>query len=90
MARILLLGILPRSGPFGPKIKEINENIVKLAKDPKVYFLDMYDSFQSNGKIISHLFTDGLHLSAEGYQVWYDLMEPKLNKILRKNYRKFG
>jgi lysophospholipase L1-like esterase len=43
----------------------------------------MSDKFQdSPGKEKAGLFYDTVHLTKEGYQVWYDTMEPLLKKLL--------
>jgi lysophospholipase L1-like esterase len=43
----------------------------------------MSDKFQdSPGKEKAGLYTDTIHLTKEGYQVWYETMEPLLKKLL--------
>jgi len=80
--KVLLLGILPRAGTIETKVEEINTMISKFADDKKVFYLDMSSHFQdSPGKEKAGLYTDTVHLTKEGYQVWYDTMEPLLKKL---------
>jgi lysophospholipase L1-like esterase len=82
-AKILLLAILPRAGDLEKKVQTINTLISKYNDDKQVFYLDMSDKFQdSPGKEKAGLFTDTVHLTKEGYQVWYDTMEPLLKKLL--------
>jgi lysophospholipase L1-like esterase len=81
--KILLLGLLPRVIYFEPKVQEINTIISKYNDDKHVFYLDMSDKFQdSPGKEKAGLYTDAIHLTKEGYQVWYETMEPLLKKLL--------
>jgi lysophospholipase L1-like esterase len=81
--KILLLGLLPRVIYFEPKVQEINTMISKYNDDKHVFYLDMSDKFQdSPGKEKAGLYTDTIHLTKEGYQVWYETMEPLLKKLL--------
>jgi lysophospholipase L1-like esterase len=42
----------------------------------------MHKSFEdSPGVEKSGLFVDGAHLTAEGYKVWYETMEPLFKKL---------
>jgi lysophospholipase L1-like esterase len=82
-AKILLLGILPRAGDLEKQVQGINTIISKYNDDKHVFYLDMSDKFQdSPGKEKAGLFTDTVHLTKEGYQVWYETMEPLLKKLL--------
>jgi lysophospholipase L1-like esterase len=80
--KILLLGILPRAGDLETKVQDINTIISKYNDDKHVFYLDMSDKFQdSPGKEKAGLYTDTVHLTKEGYQVWYETMEPLLKKL---------
>jgi len=81
-AKILLLGIIPRAGTLETKVQAINTLISKYADDKKVFYLDMSPQFQdSPGKEKEGLYTDTVHLTAKGYEVWYETMEPLLKKL---------
>lgn len=55
------------------EMKRANDSIRKYAEShPNVHFVDIWDSMlDSEGKPLAKLFDeDGLHLNADGYQVW--------------------
>jgi len=80
--KILLLGILPRSGGTETKVQAVNTIISKYNDDKQVFYLDMSDKFQdSPGKEKAGLYLDKVHLTPEGYQVWYETMEPLFKKL---------
>ncbi len=80
--KILLLGILPRAGNLETKVQTINTLISKYDDNKHVFYLDMSNKFQdSPGKEKAGLYLDTVHLTKEGYQVWYETMEPLFNKL---------
>jgi len=84
--KILLLGILPRSGVLlYDRISAINSIIQSLHDGQNVFFLNMFDQFRIGGEWgvpPADIFIEGLHLNTEGYQLWADTMNPLLNRIL--------
>jgi len=85
--KILLLGVLPRSGDaLQTRIKNINKIIAKLNDDKTVWFLDMWEQFSSatsTDHLNDDLFvSDKLHLAKPGYQMWAQTMEPLFNKLI--------
>jgi lysophospholipase L1-like esterase len=85
-ARILLLGVFPRSpkpSSARDRIKSINEKIAGLADGTKVQFLDISSAFlNADGTISADVMPDYLHLSLKGYRHWAEAMEPTLWSIL--------
>lgn len=80
--KVLLLGILPRNGTVETQVQAINGLIAKFADNKKVFYLDMSDNFQdSPGKQKVGLFNGTVHPTKEGYQVWYETMEPVLKML---------
>jgi lysophospholipase L1-like esterase len=73
-AKILLLGIFPRSGPNDPvreTIAEINATISKLDDGNRVHYLDIGEAFlDADGSISPAVMSDGLHPTTEGYRRW--------------------
>lgn len=73
-AKILLLGVFPRSRPSDPVrgvIAEINRTIARLDDRKSVYFLDIGRVFlDADGVIAPDIMSDGLHPSAKGYELW--------------------
>lgn len=88
--KIYLQTLLPVNKDFGKHaahynkdelILRINDNLRKLAKDEHVELIDLYPEFlNSNGKLVDKLTYDGLHLTAEGYKKWVEVLK-KYNAI---------
>jgi lysophospholipase L1-like esterase len=82
--KVLLLGILPLGDPFQKKVGAINAIISKFNDDKHVFYLDMSNRFlDSSGNQNASLFSDGIHPTASGYLLWYQTMEPLLQKLLK-------
>jgi lysophospholipase L1-like esterase len=87
-AKVLLLGIFPRGAEahdmFRDKIKEVNKRLAKL-EGRRVRFLDVGDKFlDKEGNLPKEVMPDALHLSAKGYAIWADAIEPALTEMLKK------
>ena len=87
--KVLLLGILPRGDKTTRElhsdddIKTVNSLISKDADGKNVVYLDMRSHFlQDDTHYKAELYTDGTHLTHQGYQVWADTMAPTLKKML--------
>lgn len=94
--KVLLLAIFPR-GPRHNRdgtpdawekrmtvIRAVNAELPKLADGRHVHFLDLGDRFvDADGKIPSSLMHDQLHLTPEGYRIWAEAMQPKLDELLK-------
>jgi beta-glucosidase len=85
-AKILLLGIFPRSSADNPvrsTIAEINETISKLHDDKHVFYLDIGDAFlDADGNIPEDVMSDGLHPSTKGYEIWAEAVKVPLAELL--------
>lgn len=85
-AKILLLGILPRSAKpdaSRAKIAEINQLISKYDGQGGVTYLDVGGKFISaDGTISRELMYDFLHPTAKGYELLAGSIEPTLAKLL--------
>jgi lysophospholipase L1-like esterase len=86
-AKILLLGIFPRSGaddPVRATIKEINERIARLHDGKSVHYLDIGAEFlDDQGNIPASVMSDGLHPSTEGYRIWANAVKEPLTQLMR-------
>jgi lysophospholipase L1-like esterase len=95
-AKILLLGVFPRSGKsvagaetisadeLNPKTKTVNERLAKLADGTHVRYLDIGSKFLTEGGGLSKaVMPDYLHLSAEGYRRWADAITPVVEAMLK-------
>jgi lysophospholipase L1-like esterase len=85
-AKILLLGIFPRSTPTDPvraKIAQINSTIAKLHDNQKVFYRDISAVFlDANGNIPMDVMSDGLHPSTKGYELWAKAVVEPLKALL--------
>lgn len=85
-AKILLLGIFPRSTPDSEArqaVNEINGIIQRLHDGETVFYKDIGDVFlDENGNIPESVMSDGLHPSTEGYRLWAEAVEEKLRSLL--------
>lgn len=71
--QIFVQSILPTSLTTisNSRIRQINTRLEQIAKEEKVNYLNIHSWFaNADGNLRSDLTTDGLHLSAEGYEVW--------------------
>jgi lysophospholipase L1-like esterase len=87
-AKILLLGIFPRSVPGDPvreKIAEINKIIARLDDQRRVFFMDIGAKFlDEKGYFLPGAFrTDNLHPMARGYDIWGEAVQAKLAELMK-------
>jgi lysophospholipase L1-like esterase len=86
-AKILLLGIFPRSTPSDPvrdQIAEINTIIARLDDGNKVRYLDIGKVFlDANGVISPDIMSDGLHPTTKGYELWAAAVKEPLAAMLK-------
>jgi lysophospholipase L1-like esterase len=87
-AKILLLGIFPRSVPGDPvreKIAEVNTIIAQLDDQKHVFFMDIGAKFlDEKGYFLADSFRpDNLHPQARGYEIWGEAVKDKLAELLK-------
>jgi lysophospholipase L1-like esterase len=87
-AKVLLLGVFPRNAdpanPLRATIKEINGKLAKLADNKQVFFMDIGDKFLApDGTLTTAVMPDGLHPSAQGYQIWADAITPRVKELMK-------
>jgi lysophospholipase L1-like esterase len=85
--KILVMGIFPRNkektAPVRETIAKINAKIAKLDDGKTVFYRDIGEKFlDANGAIVEELMFDYLHLTAKGFQVWAEAIEPDVVKLL--------
>lgn len=88
-ARILLLGILPRSElashPVRETVRSVNNLISKLQDASYVTYLDVGDKLlQPDGSLTKEVTKDFTHLTANGYEIFADAIEPTVQRLLGK------
>src|SRR5688572_13096738 len=87
-AKVLLLGVFPRNAdaanPLRATIKEMNGKLAKLADNKQVFFMDIGDKFlAADGTLTREVMPDGLHPSAQGYQIWADAIIGRVKELMK-------
>jgi lysophospholipase L1-like esterase len=86
-AKILLLGIFPRStanDPVRATIAEINKIISKLDDGDRVSYLDIGAKFlDADGNIPKDVMNDALHPTSKGYEIWAEAVKEPLTNLLK-------
>ncbi len=82
--KIFVQSILPTNSEFKKltnhynkedRIRMINTSLKQIARDFNVDFIDLYSVFSdTNGKLKSQYTWDGVHLTADGYTAWADVL----------------
>ncbi len=86
-AKILLLGIFPRSTPDDPvreKLAQINSVIAHLDDGEQVFYRDIGDIFlDAKGEISTDIMSDRLHPTTRGYRLWANAVNGPLRDMLK-------
>jgi lysophospholipase L1-like esterase len=86
-AKILLLGIFPRSRPDDPvrkTIAEINSIISRLHDGKRVIYLDIGAKFlDAEGNISRDIMSDALHPGPKGYEIWAEAVKEPLAGLMQ-------
>ena len=83
--RVILLGLLPVADPVKwEKCRRVNAIQAAVVRNSdEVTFMDLQEHFLlDDGTPDKALFTDGLHLSADGYRVWAAAIQPKIDAFI--------
>jgi lysophospholipase L1-like esterase len=87
-ARIMLLGIFPRStanDSVRAKIAEINRIISRLDDGDHVHYMDIGSKFlDAEGNIPKDIMNDGLHPTTKGYEIWAEAVKEPLAALAGK------
>lgn len=86
-AKVLLLGILPRgpdaADPWRRKCEAVNVLLPALADGQRIHHLNVNAKLTSpDGSLAKDIAPDLLHLSAKGYAILAEELEPKLAELL--------
>ncbi|BAY20402.1 GDSL family lipase [Calothrix sp. NIES-2100] len=87
-SQIIVQSILPTRLPTisNQRIRHLNTQLALIAKQEKVTYINMYKWFTDfEGNLRLELTTDGLHLSAEGYEVWGAALEEIELKLTQRH-----
>jgi lysophospholipase L1-like esterase len=86
-AKILLLGIFPRSlgGPaVQTEINDINKIISTLHDNQHVFYMDIGSKFlAADGSIPRDIMSDGLHPTSKGYEIWANAVQDTLVDLMK-------
>lgn len=88
-ATLLLFGLFPRGfradTPLREKIRQVNDQIAKLADGGQIRYIDMQKNLlEPDGSATAKILRDELHLSPEGYARWADVLCPVLTQLLKQ------
>ncbi len=86
-SKVVLLGILPRgpdvADPWRRKCEAVNALLPALADGRRVHFLNVNAKLiTADGTLSKEIAPDLLHLSAKGYALFAESLEPKLKELL--------
>jgi acyl-CoA thioesterase I len=84
--RVIMMGILPVSKQtIWAKCQQVNAiNAAFSCNHNEVLYADLQDKFlQPDASINKTLFTDGTHLTEEGYQTWANSIEPLVSDMMK-------
>lgn len=83
-AELVLTGIFPRSEPaVVAEIQAVNRNLQAFAAEQGIAWIDINaDLADAEGLLRDDMASDGLHLSAAGYEVWAAALRPVLTDLL--------
>lgn len=84
--KLLLVAIFPRNENYSVqrgKVAQVNQVLRKLADDQWVYWIDFGHLYlDQDGLIPREIMPDYLHLTAKGYAMWAEAIEPTLAKLI--------
>lgn len=89
--KLVVQSILPTNDCYGlftghtkrwKDVALVNEMLETIAEEEEVTYLDLYSRFATpEGKMNPKYSNDGLHLNAEGYLLWKEIVEEEIGKL---------
>ncbi len=77
LTKVYIQSIFPRHKSFSKRIIRLNKNLEELASSYGYEFIDLFSHMANEqGALKDQLSNDHLHLMAEGYQIWTDVIRP--------------
>jgi lysophospholipase L1-like esterase len=83
--RLIIMGILPvASADKRDKVRQVNQHLAEIEfKQNEAVYVDLWDKFTNeDGSLKKELFTDGTHLTEEGYRVWAKNIAPLIAEMV--------
>jgi lysophospholipase L1-like esterase len=84
-ATLLITGITPRNDnpAVMPIVNRANRLIARLADGKAVRYININEQLAfPDGTLREGMADDGLHLTAQAYQIWADALKPALTELL--------
>lgn len=82
-AKIVLASVLPRPAPFDNRVvNKVNDRLALLADGGDVRFVNASPFFSSPRAKAKYFIPGDIHLTANGYKVWTDLLQPAVQSAI--------
>lgn len=62
------------------KIREANVELQRLAVERNIPYIDLYSAYAQEGALPEEMSYDGLHLTEEAYDIWYETIRELIGK----------
>lgn len=83
--RVFVQSLLPRAKAYANRIRRMNTELEKLAARQGFTFINLYPSFvDAEGALQTGLTNDNLHLMAEGYTRWINIIQPYIEELVSR------
>jgi len=81
--KIFVQSILPRELRYKPRVLKLNQELKLLAKQYGCTYVELFPHFSNkSGGMRRDISNDHLHLKAEGYQIWVEVIQPYLDELV--------
>ncbi len=80
--KVFVQSLLPRGKRFAKRIQGLNTHLSELAEKFDYTFINLYPHFAgAKGELRKEITNDNLHLMADGYALWVELLKPYVAEI---------
>ena len=84
-SKIFVQSLLPRGKRYAKRIVKLNDLLQLLAREESANYIDLYPHFVGEkGELRSELNNDHLHLLANGYKIWQEILTPYINDLKKR------
>jgi lysophospholipase L1-like esterase len=82
--KIFVQSIFPRSRHYARRIVNLNGELQQLARRMDCTYIDVFSHLAGPlGELRKGLHNDSLHLMAEGYAIWVEVLQPYMDELMR-------
>lgn len=78
-APLIVNSVMPRTRRWARRIHELNSRYAEIAGDS---YLDLWPALADGNALRKSCTGDGLHLNAQGYRAWVEVLRPRLEAVL--------